>query len=129
MVHKPSPSTSLLKDLRMAHSLSQNDVAEAIETNANTVSRWERGIATPSPYYRRKLAELFGINPQELFSDLNDDVRKTTTVVHPPEPEAVVDLLYRTENGFQGHRKALPAWLRGGPFRLPKIYIPVASVM
>ena len=79
MEYKPSHETSL-KNLRIARSLSQSEVAEAIGTSANTVSRWERGIATPSLYYRRKLADLFGLDPQELFSDLNGETDETTVI-------------------------------------------------
>ena len=68
----PKPPKSL-KNLRIARSLSQEEVAAKIGTNANTISRWERGVAVPSLYYRRQLADFFGVDPQELFSDLNDE--------------------------------------------------------
>ncbi len=82
MQYKLSPSAKLLKELRIARSLSQDALAEAIGTNANTISRWERGVASPSLYYRRKLAELFEIDPQELLSDPNDGEKSPTGYVN-----------------------------------------------
>src|SRR5436305_8060529 len=80
MEHKLSPETSL-KNLRATRSLSQSEVAEVIGTNANTISRWERGVTTPSLYYRRKLAEFFEVDPQMLASDVTN--KDDETVSHP----------------------------------------------
>ena len=46
--------------------LTQAELAEKVGTTFETVSRWERGIKTPSAYYRRKLCEVFGKTPEEL---------------------------------------------------------------
>jgi ABC-type branched-subunit amino acid transport system substrate-binding protein/DNA-binding XRE family transcriptional regulator len=92
MESKASSGTTSLKNLRTARSLSQGEVAEAIGTNANTVSRWERGVANPSPHYRRKLADYFGIDPQELFADINSGEVTTTpssSDAKPSSPEPV----------------------------------------
>jgi transcriptional regulator with XRE-family HTH domain len=45
---------------------SQQEVADQIGTTPVNVSRWERGLTSPSPYFRHKLCELFGKSPQEL---------------------------------------------------------------
>ena len=86
-------------------------------------------LLLPHRIIRRKLAELFGIDPQELFSDLNDDTSKKTIVVLPPEPEVIGDWPNETGDALQGNCKAPPAWLRRGLFLPPKIYMPVASIM
>ena len=49
----------LLKQAREERGWSQKDVAEQIGTDPKTVSRWERRVASPSPYFRQKLGELF----------------------------------------------------------------------
>lgn len=75
-----------LADLRLAAGLSQADVAAWINraaaaegkgsgVTASTVSRWERGVVTPSPFYRRLLARLYNVTVDELG-----------LAVHRPEP-------------------------------------------
>ncbi len=59
------PLTPLAK-ARTARGWYQKDVAEQLGTNETTVSRWERGICLPSPYFGYKLAELFGTSREEL---------------------------------------------------------------
>ncbi len=56
----------VLRQARENKGWSQRDVAEQIGTNRFTVTRWERGLAIPSPYYRQKLSALFGMSPWEL---------------------------------------------------------------
>ncbi len=52
----------ILTQARLNHSWTQQDVADLISTTPQTVSRWERGIATPGPYHQRKLCDLFGFS-------------------------------------------------------------------
>jgi transcriptional regulator with XRE-family HTH domain/DNA polymerase III delta prime subunit len=49
----------LLKQAREKRGWSQKEVAEKIGTDPKTVSRWERSVAYPSPYFRQQLSELF----------------------------------------------------------------------
>jgi transcriptional regulator with XRE-family HTH domain len=55
-----------LKQARELRGWSQAKVAELIGTDATTVSRWERGIFFPTPYFREKLCVLFEKNAEEL---------------------------------------------------------------
>ncbi|HEU5384258.1 MAG TPA: FxSxx-COOH system tetratricopeptide repeat protein [Ktedonobacteraceae bacterium] len=50
----------------MLRGWTQGDVGGQVGTDGYTVNRWERGRAFPSPYFRRKLCELFGKNAEEL---------------------------------------------------------------
>jgi len=59
----------LLKNERVRLSLSQVELAERVGTTPSNVSRWERGITSPTPYFRRKLCDLFQLPPEELFLD------------------------------------------------------------
>jgi tetratricopeptide (TPR) repeat protein len=45
---------------------SQADVAGKIGTTSVSVSRWERGITFPSPYFKEKLCQLYGKAEREL---------------------------------------------------------------
>lgn len=55
-----------LKQARELRGWSQAKVAELIGTDATTVSRWERGLFSPTPYFREKLCVLFDKNAEEL---------------------------------------------------------------
>ena len=59
-------SRTKLVEARTQRKLSQHEVAEQIGTNYVNVSRWERGITRPGPYFRRKLSQLFGKTEEEL---------------------------------------------------------------
>lgn len=56
-----------LRRERVLRGWSQQHVAEAIEApDASYVSRWERGVVSPSPFYQERLCRLFGRNAEEL---------------------------------------------------------------
>jgi tetratricopeptide (TPR) repeat protein/transcriptional regulator with XRE-family HTH domain len=61
----PQPRVRLT-DARNARGWSQAEVAEKLQTTHVNVSRWERGITRPNPYFRKKLCNLFGRTEQEL---------------------------------------------------------------
>src|SRR5579864_3728904 len=49
-----------LRDERLSHNWSQQELADQLGTTPVTVSRWENGVSAPSPYFRLKLEKLFG---------------------------------------------------------------------
>lgn len=55
-----------LKELRESRAYSQSEVATYCEVHPQTVSVWERGLATPRPAQIRKLAELFRLGIPEI---------------------------------------------------------------
>ena len=55
-----------LRRARESRGWAQADVAGRIGAQANMVTRWERGHAFPSPYYRQKLCRLFETSAEEL---------------------------------------------------------------
>jgi tetratricopeptide (TPR) repeat protein/transcriptional regulator with XRE-family HTH domain len=55
-----------LKEARELRGWSQKYVAEQIGADHYYLSRWERGTASPSPYYRSKLCALFGMDAKAL---------------------------------------------------------------
>lgn len=56
----------LLKQARELKGWSQARVARELGTDATTVSRWERGLFSPTPYFRERLCTLFHKNAREL---------------------------------------------------------------
>ena len=63
--HKGTPNQRL-KAERELRGWSQKYVADQLGADHYYLSRWERGTASPSPYYRQKLCVLFDKNAQEL---------------------------------------------------------------
>src|SRR5712692_9932987 len=63
---KFSRPLSRLKQERELRAWTQSEVAERIGTTQVNVSRWEKGITIPGPYYRQKLGELFSKSVDEL---------------------------------------------------------------
>jgi transcriptional regulator with XRE-family HTH domain len=66
---------------------SQKDVADHLNTNTFTVSRWERREAVPSPHFRQLLCELFGKNAEELGL-IREDTRPDSPPLSPHPLEA-----------------------------------------
>ena len=73
-----------LTQARTEHKWSQQDVADLIGTTGLNVSRWERGITRPGPYFRAKLCKLFGKDPQEL--DLGPALAPAEPATTPSTP-------------------------------------------
>ncbi|MBA2396504.1 MAG: helix-turn-helix domain-containing protein [Ktedonobacteraceae bacterium] len=86
----------LLKQAREEHGWSQKDVAEKIGTDSKTVSRWERRIAYPSPYFRQKLSELFKKDLREL--NLLNSAEMVREDGDPPISKLPVVVFEDTEN-------------------------------
>ncbi len=63
---KSKSGNSRLRQERERRGWTQSEVAERIRTTRVNVGRWENGQTFPSPYYRQKLAELYGKSLQEL---------------------------------------------------------------
>ena len=81
-----------LIEARKYRQWSQQELAGLIGTTQNNISRWERGITTPGPYFRAKLCELFDRLPQDLGL-LNDQE------IEKPQPTP----------GLAGTNTSLPA--------------------
>ena len=85
---------SQLRYYRELRGWSQQKVADAIQADVKMVSKWERGIATPSPYYREKLCTLFGKNALELGlikkqpgdNTTHENNKETTLENHTSQP-------------------------------------------
>jgi predicted ATPase/transcriptional regulator with XRE-family HTH domain/DNA-binding CsgD family transcriptional regulator len=55
-----------LRLARIEQNLTQEALAAKLGTTFETVSRWERGVKSPSAYFRRKLCEVLGKTAEEL---------------------------------------------------------------
>src|SRR4051812_6183301 len=79
---KPQQPRIGLTEARGEQAWSQQEVADRIGTTYVNVSRWERGITRPSPYFRKKLCMLFGKTELEL---------ELVTESKAPPPPVVVE--------------------------------------
>ena len=97
---------SRLKYERQLHNWSQQKVADLIGSTVVNVSRWERGVTFPSPYFRRQLCELFDKDASALglFHVQENDAE--TTLPLPSDKQVVYDpampLPLRTVNDLVG---------------------------
>ena len=89
----PQPREGLIK-ARQLRKMSQQQVADLLETTYVNISRWERGVTRPGPYFRKQLVKLFGKTEAEL--DLVDlpgeggveEILKLPQVDSPPPESA-----------------------------------------
>ncbi len=65
-MNKQQPWYVILKRERLRRGWSQADLADRIQSNTKTVSRWEQGKAFPGPYLRQQLAQVFDMSVEDL---------------------------------------------------------------
>lgn len=77
-----------LKEARELRGWSQKYVADEIGADRYYLSRWEHGIAFPSPYYRQKLCALFDKDARELGLIREETAKEALEAAPPAELEA-----------------------------------------
>ena len=60
----------VLKEHRMRCSMTQEFVAEAMGVSRQAVSKWENGTSDPSTSHLLKLADLYGVAPEDLIRSI-----------------------------------------------------------
>ena len=108
---KFSRPLSRLKQERELRAWTQSEVAERIGTTQVNVSRWEKGITIPGPYYRQKLGELFSksvdelglIPPKAEEVDTSAPLSDSTPSLSPP----IWNVPYRRNPFFTGRENIL----------------------
>ncbi|MGZ3611947.1 MAG: tetratricopeptide repeat protein, partial [Ktedonobacteraceae bacterium] len=108
---KFSRPLSRLKQERELRAWTQSEVAERIGTTQVNVSRWEKGITIPGPYYRQKLGELFSksidelglIPPKTEEVDTSAPLSDSTPSLSPP----IWNVPYRRNPFFTGRENIL----------------------
>lgn len=71
---------------RLRRHWTQLQVADQLGTTPGNVSRWERGITSPGPYFRHELCELFGKGAHEL--GLHRDEQESVNQAWPAQTVA-----------------------------------------
>jgi tetratricopeptide (TPR) repeat protein/transcriptional regulator with XRE-family HTH domain len=108
---KFSRPLSRLKQERELRAWTQSYVAEQVGTTQVNVSRWEKGITVPSPYYRQKLGLLFSKSIQELglIPQNNGEVSNSSGLSdsQPSSPPLIWNVPYRRNPFFTGRENIL----------------------
>jgi tetratricopeptide (TPR) repeat protein/transcriptional regulator with XRE-family HTH domain len=84
----PPQARVRLTETRVSYNLSQQEVADKVGTTHVNVSRWERGITRPNPYFRRKLCSFFHKSEEELDLALVKSAR-TSSVGRASAPSPI----------------------------------------
>jgi tetratricopeptide (TPR) repeat protein/transcriptional regulator with XRE-family HTH domain len=84
----PPQARVRLTESRVSYNLSQQEVADKVGTTHVNVSRWERGITRPNPYFRRKLCSFFHKSEEELDLALVKSAR-TSSVGRASAPSPI----------------------------------------
>ena len=92
-----------LKELRVAHSMTQEAVADHLGVSSQTVSKWERGLLSPDIALLPKIALLFKCSIDSLF-----DMELVWSIEHRREFEAKIHELHAKKD-WEG---VYQAWIR-----------------
>ena len=95
-----------LRAERQRRGWSQTRVATALGTSAETVGRWERGVAMPSPYFRERLCHLFGCDAVQFGW-----VAPVASVLPASQPVPVIDPLLPPPLRGRTHLVGRDDWL------------------
>ncbi len=94
-----------LKCEREQRGWTQSELAERVGTTQVNISRWEKGITVPGPYYRQKLGEIFGKSIQEL--DLIPEYSEELLASPAPPLLPLWNVPYRRNAFFTGREEIL----------------------
>src|SRR5579884_4212147 len=65
VTHRRKPNLRL-QEARALKGWSQEELAAQLGTTFETVSRWERGLMLPGPFFRTRLCAVFGMTAEAL---------------------------------------------------------------
>lgn len=117
MVKKAAEATpnNLLQAARKERCWTQKEVADRIGAPQSfNISRWEKGVATPSAHYIQKLCLLFGMNARELGL-IQNDAKSQSEIPVPPtvtpssnrDSSSLWTVPYRRNPFFTGREEVL----------------------
>ncbi|QBD82862.1 helix-turn-helix domain-containing protein [Ktedonosporobacter rubrisoli] len=109
------PPNLRLRVEREQRKWSRSYMAEKLNLgDPKTIGRWERGIALPSPHFRRKLCELFALSAEELGLASPGVATSEAPPSHPALPIAQPQAMQKESPEKEGKRWHVP--YRRNPF-------------
>lgn len=88
-----------IADLRIKHSMSQEDFAAVLFVSRDLVSKWETGVRRPDWQMIEKIAEFFGV-PTDIIVDKNELVYKELEKCLPESSRLATTELVSALNSF-----------------------------
>lgn len=85
------PRRIRLAEERYRRNWSQQDLADLLQTTRLSISRWEQGRTRPTPYYRQRLCELFGLSAEALGLSSSSLPRLTVESKEPAKDGPCID--------------------------------------
>lgn len=82
----------ILKKLRKAKGITQEQLAEQLGVSLMTVRRWEWGNTSPNTSMLRKMADVFGVTPEELIMGEVDEVK--LSLMREPDKRGLHNMAY-----------------------------------
>jgi tetratricopeptide (TPR) repeat protein/transcriptional regulator with XRE-family HTH domain len=87
-----STTGTLLQRERLHHGWTQQELADYLGSTKLSISRWERGVTLPGPFFRAQLCSLFGKGERELgLAARSDDDEEGRAVLPVAEEEGAVE--------------------------------------
>lgn len=72
--------TNRLKELRARHRMTQSDLGRQIDASRQTISLIERGDYSPSVLLALKIAEVFDVSVEDVFSLVKDEDQRSSRI-------------------------------------------------
>lgn len=88
--------SSNLERLMNKRDMSDSDLANLVDVNRTTVTRWRKGIRSPKLDKLPEIANIFGVEPLDLVSENNknkviEEINTTISQLTPPRQHNVLD--------------------------------------
>src|SRR5713226_3282099 len=97
-----------LTEARLKKCWSQEEAAEAIGIDHNTLYRWEAGKATPRRYNLRKLCEVYGMTAAELgFEGKHKGRNETTSLAQTEQADFPDRKIVQLLSAYADNQKAI----------------------
>lgn len=94
-----------IRELRRERELSQDALAQAIGTTANTISRWETGVYRPTLDDLERLSRFFGVSILEFFPSEEEPINAQLTALLRAAKQLSPDDIEELRN-YAEYRKA-----------------------
>ncbi|WP_151505743.1 helix-turn-helix domain-containing protein, partial [Staphylococcus aureus] len=90
-----SSFSSNLERLMNKRDMSDSELAELVDVNRTTVTRWRKGIRSPKLDKLPEIANVFGVKPLDLIHDMDDskiieEIHNVSSQLTPPRQSNVL---------------------------------------